>query len=161
MKRRERSSWGLAIGLLVGLGLAIGGCATAPRGGEAAPAGAPKATIEAAGPAKTAAGFKYVCNCGTSCDCDTMADKPGDCTCGKPMVYRKIVREDSSYYWVCLGGSDNAVSKDDPFKCTDGKPLQALLKKGRYVCACKDCDCGTVSQKPGNCVCGKLMKPAP
>ncbi len=28
---------------------------------------------------------KYVCACGAGCDCDTISQKPGKCTCGKPL----------------------------------------------------------------------------
>ena len=166
MKRTERSSSGVVTGLVMGLALIIGGCASSPQGGgtAAAPAAAPKSAAAVAGPAKAAPGYKYVCNCGSGCNCDTTADKPGNCTCGKPMTYKKILREDSSYYWVCScqGCNCDALSKDDPFKCSCGKPLQAISKKGRYVCGCgQGCDCGTASQNMGNCVCGKPMKAAP
>lgn len=110
------------------------------------------------GPAKAAAGYKYVCSCGPTCDCDTTSNKPGTCGCGKPLTYKKIIKEDSSYFWICQGGSEQ-LSKDDAFKCTDGKPLQAVQKQGRYVCGCGEaCDCGTISQRPGTCSCGKQLK---
>ncbi len=36
---------------------------------------------------------------------------------------------------------------------------QAFITKAKYACACgPGCDCGTISQKPGNCACGKPMK---
>ena len=154
MKSSERSRRGLAASLLVGLGLVIGGCAAAPQGGGAAAA-------PVAGPEKAAAGYKYVCGCGPQCDCNTTADKLGSGTCGKPLTYMKVVREDSNYFWVCQGGAKE-LSKNDPFKCADGKPVQAVVKKGRYVCNCgPECTCGMASQKNGNCVCGKPMKAAP
>jgi len=155
MKIHKRTSSGLALGLLIGLTLVIGGCAAAPRADG--PAAAPAVAV---GPAQAAPGYKYVCGCGPACDCDATANKPGRCGCGKPLIYKKVIREDSGYYWVCQGASDE-LSKDDLFKCADGKPLQAMLKKGGYVCACPaDCDCGAASQRNGVCSCGKPMKAA-
>jgi len=28
---------------------------------------------------------KYVCACGAGCDCDTISQQPGQCSCGKPL----------------------------------------------------------------------------
>lgn len=33
---------------------------------------------------------KYVCACGSKCDCGTMADKPGKCVCGKEMERKEF-----------------------------------------------------------------------
>jgi hypothetical protein len=84
----------------------------------------------------------YVCGCGKGCDCDTMALKPGKCVCGKPMVQGKVIKiEDGT-----------AVIK--------AKKEERIFKTiGLYSCACGEgCKCGTISQKPGKCVCGKAMK---
>lgn len=29
---------------------------------------------------------KYACACGSTCNCDTISQNPGKCTCGKPMA---------------------------------------------------------------------------
>jgi len=160
---KTRVGFGPAATLLVGLAL-LAGCASG-GGQAAAPAAAPAAAAKpgtvVAGPAKAAPGYKYVCSCGPSCTCDTSSNKPGTCGCGKPLTYKKVLKEDSFCYWVCScpGCACDALSKDDPFKCGCGKPLQAIAKKGRYACACgAECDCGTVSQNPGTCACGKPLK---
>jgi hypothetical protein len=84
----------------------------------------------------------YVCGCGVDCDCDTMARKPGKCVCGKPMVQGKVLKVEEG----------KAVIQTD-------KEEKTFKTVGLYMCACgADCDCGTISQKPGKCVCGKPMK---
>ena len=84
----------------------------------------------------------YVCGCGKDCDCDTMSMKPGKCTCGKPMVKGTVVKVEEG----------KAVIKTD-------KEERTFKTVGLYKCACgKGCDCGTISQKPGKCACGKAMK---
>lgn len=84
----------------------------------------------------------YVCNCGDSCDCKTMSNKEGKCSCGK-----------------ALGkGTVSSVSKDTVVVNVGGKNLN-FPAKAKYACACGDgCNCGTVSQKPGKCACGTDMK---
>lgn len=32
---------------------------------------------------------KYTCACGPTCNCDTISQNPGNCTCGKPMAPAK------------------------------------------------------------------------
>ncbi|MEI7817143.1 MAG: hypothetical protein WCI45_08115 [Desulfuromonadales bacterium] len=84
----------------------------------------------------------YVCTCGDSCDCKTMANKEGKCGCGN-----------------ALGkGVVSSVSKDKVAVKVDGNNLN-FPAKAKYACACGDgCICGTVSQKPGKCGCGTEMK---
>lgn len=36
----------------------------------------------------------YVCNCGEDCACGTISMKPGNCSCGKPMVKAKVTKVD-------------------------------------------------------------------
>jgi hypothetical protein len=44
-------------------------------------------------------------------------------------------------------------------KCTCGKPIVSASLKGKYACSCGDaCKCPTVSDKPGECTCGKDLK---
>ncbi len=83
----------------------------------------------------------YVCNCGPDCPCLTMSKKEGKCVCGKEMVKTKIDKVVKGKAYVMVNG------KQRVFKTT-----------GKYVCNCgPDCPCDTISQKPGNCVCGKPM----
>ena len=84
----------------------------------------------------------YVCNCGDMCPCDTMAKKPGNCTCGKEMAKGKVTKVEAGKATVLVGGKERA------FKTV-----------GKYACACgAGCDCGTISQNAGKCVCGKEME---
>jgi hypothetical protein len=87
----------------------------------------------------------YVCNCGPSCSCNTMSMKEGDCTCGNKMVKAKVLKVESDVVYVQSEGWE--------------KP-RATRTQGKYMCACEpSCNCGTISQNPGKCVCGKEMKP--
>ncbi len=82
----------------------------------------------------------YVCACGEMCDCDTMSMKPGQCSCGKDMIKTKVTKVDENLIYV------------EAYK-------RGLKRMGKYACACgAGCDCNTISQKPGNCSCGKPMK---
>jgi hypothetical protein len=84
----------------------------------------------------------FVCGCGKDCDCDTMAKKPGKCSCDKPMVQGTVTK-------VSEGKAMIKTEKEE----------REFKTVGLYMCACgAGCDCGTISQKPGNCVCGKPMK---
>ena len=84
----------------------------------------------------------YVCGCGEGCDCYSMARKPGNCACNKPMVKAII----------------NKIEGDKAFVTVNDKE-RAFPTKAKYTCACGEgCNCGFISQKPGNCSCGKPMK---
>lgn len=84
----------------------------------------------------------YVCACGEACTCGTMSNAAGDCGCGKELVKTTVTK----------------VEDGKVFYNVDGKELSAPMT-GKYFCGCKECDCNTVSQKPGKCGCGKkLMK---
>ncbi len=84
----------------------------------------------------------YVCACGPGCKCLTMSKKPGKCSCGKDLVKTTIDKVKNGKAYVTVDG------KTMVFKTT-----------GKYVCACgAGCDCDTISQKPGECACGKPMK---
>ena len=81
----------------------------------------------------------YVCACGESCPCDTMSRNPGKCTCDKDLVKTKVTKVEK--------GKITVESRKKPF-----------VSKGKYACDCgPDCKCGTISQNPGNCTCGKKM----
>jgi hypothetical protein len=86
----------------------------------------------------------YACNCGADCPCNTMARKPGKCVCDKEMVLAKVTKvEDGKAYLQAQGWE---------------KPL-VFKTVGMYACDCDPkCDCNTISQKPGKCVCGKELK---
>jgi hypothetical protein len=84
----------------------------------------------------------YVCSCGTACDCGTVSYKEGKCGCGKKLVKTTIT----------------AVKDGKIFYLLNGKEMSAPAV-GKYACACGEgCNCGTISQKPGKCGCGKDMK---
>ncbi len=83
----------------------------------------------------------YVCNCGETCPCDSMARKPGNCTCGKEMAQGTVTKV----------GEGTAVIKIASAERT-------FKTVGKYACDCGPaCECGSISQNPGNCVCGKPM----
>jgi len=82
----------------------------------------------------------YVCACGEACKCGTISNQPGECSCGKELVKTTV----------------NKVEDGKVFYDIDGKELSASLQ-GAYRCGCKECDCNTISQKPGKCGCGKKM----
>ena len=81
----------------------------------------------------------YVCACGDGCPCDTMSRNAGQCSCGKDMVKTKVTKIEK--------GEITVEARKKPF-----------VSKGKYACDCgPDCKCGTISQNPGNCTCGKKM----
>jgi hypothetical protein len=84
----------------------------------------------------------YVCGCGKGCDCDTMAKKEGKCTCGKDLVKAKVTKVKGGKAYFMINGEE-----------------KGFKMQGKYFCACgAGCDCGTISQKPGKCVCGKDLQ---
>ena len=83
----------------------------------------------------------YVCGCGEGCECGSLAKKEDKCGCGKELVKTTVTK----------------IEKDRVYYKLDGKELSAPLT-GKYACGCGDgCNCGSVSQKPGKCGCGKEM----
>jgi len=83
----------------------------------------------------------YVCNCGTGCPCDSMANRASKCTCDKPMVQGTVKQVGEGTATVLVGGEERS------FKTA-----------GKYACNCgPGCTCGSISQKPGKCACGKDM----
>jgi hypothetical protein len=86
----------------------------------------------------------YVCDCGMDCTCNMMANKAGNCACGKAIVKAKVVRVKDGTAYI----KADSWMEERPFKTT-----------GKYGCACgPDCTCNAMSQKPGKCPCGMEMK---
>ena len=84
----------------------------------------------------------FVCQCGKACNCGTMSYKAGNCGCGKELIKTTVARTENGRVFYKL----------------DEKEFSAP-STGRYVCPCgTGCGCGTVSQKPGKCACGKQLK---
>ncbi len=85
----------------------------------------------------------YACNCGEKCDCKTMSRNETNCTCGKKMVKATVIKMDGDTAMLKAEGWDKE---------------RAFPTKGKYACACGEgCNCGTISQNPGKCACGKEM----
>ena len=83
----------------------------------------------------------YVCACGEGCPCETISSRQGKCSCGKNLALGKVVKVESDKATISVNGTERS------FKTT-----------GKYQCACgPKCTCNTISQKPGECGCGKEM----
>ena len=83
----------------------------------------------------------YVCACGESCKCGTIARKEGNCSCGKKMIKTTVTK----------------VEKGKVYYKLEGKELSSP-QQGKFTCGCGEgCDCGFISQKAGKCGCGKAM----
>ncbi len=83
----------------------------------------------------------YVCACGESCKCGTLAKKEGDCSCGQKLVAATVTKVEKNTVFYKIGDKEFSAPQE-----------------GKYECGCgKGCNCGFVSQKAGNCGCGKPM----
>lgn len=105
----------------------------------------------------------YYCNCGPECKCNSVATKPGDCKCGKPMKWGHVVKIEGNEALVCTcdEGCKCAIDPNDSSKCGCGKPIKRVDLKGTgiYFCNCGgSCMCNTVSDKPGKCKCAMDLK---
>jgi hypothetical protein len=87
---------------------------------------------------------RFVCNCGEKCPCNTISNNAGNCTCGNEMVKAKVVK----------------VAKETAdFKAEKWEKGKTFKTVGKYFCDCAPgCTCGTISQNPGKCTCGKDLK---
>lgn len=85
----------------------------------------------------------YACACGPKCGCGTLSKVSNICGCGRELVKASVVRVDREEATLFLNGGEKV------FRTT-----------GRYSCRCmKNCGCGTISQKPGKCACGRILLP--
>ena len=105
----------------------------------------------------------YSCDCGPTCKCNSVSDKPGKCACGVQMKAGNVIAEEGgeAVLCQCAKGCGCGVSKDDPTKCACGKDVKrsAMPEKASYSCDCgKACKCNVTSDKPGKCSCGKALK---
>jgi len=83
----------------------------------------------------------YVCACGESCKCGTLAKKEGNCGCGQKLVKATVTKVEKGTVFYKIG--DKEVSSP---------------QKGKYECGCGEgCNCGFISQKGGQCGCGMDM----
>ncbi|HBG06668.1 MAG: hypothetical protein A2075_10155 [Geobacteraceae bacterium GWC2_58_44] len=85
----------------------------------------------------------YVCACGAGCQCGSLAKKEAKCGCGREMVKTTVTK----------------VEKGKVSYLVNGEELSAPVT-GKYACGCGEgCNCGSISQKPGKCSCGKDLVP--
>jgi hypothetical protein len=101
----------------------------------------------------------YVCNCGPSCTCGTVAVEPGTCECGQELVQAHVVKIEGNMASLCTCGGDCTctIDAEDPTKCGCGKDVRVVSLEGTglYYCNCGgSCTCNFVSDEPGTCSCG-------
>jgi hypothetical protein len=107
----------------------------------------------------------YWCACGPDCKCNSVATKPGKCSCGKEMAGGHVVYMEGNTALACTCGPTCTCKIDpkDHTKCGCGKPIKRidLTGTGIYFCNCGgSCGCNTISDKPGTCSCGMPLKQA-
>jgi hypothetical protein len=105
----------------------------------------------------------YACGCGPECKCSTAKVEPGNCNCGKPLVWGHEVKVEGDVALVCTcaEGCTCTIDKADPTKCGCGKELRRVSLKGTglYFCNCGgSCTCNHISATPGKCGCGMELK---
>lgn len=83
----------------------------------------------------------YVCGCGDACKCGTLGNKEGNCGCGQKLVAAKVIKVEKGKVTYKIGDKEFTAPQ-----------------KGKFECGCGEgCDCGFISQKAGDCGCGKPM----
>jgi len=107
----------------------------------------------------------YWCDCGPECKCNTVATKPGKCSCGKEMAGGHVVFMEGNTALACTCGPTCTckIDPNDHTKCGCGKPIKRINLEGTgiYFCNCKgSCGCNTISDKPGACKCGMELHQA-
>ena len=105
----------------------------------------------------------YTCDCGASCQCNSMSTEPGDCKCGKPMKWHHVVKVEGNEALLCTCGEGCkcTIDPNDASKCSCGKPVKRVNLEGQgiYFCNCGgSCTCNTLSEEPGDCTCGMKLK---
>lgn len=77
----------------------------------------------------------YVCGCGPACACQTIADQPGKCRCGKELVERQVVKEEADKVYVCAcpDGCKCGAGQGEPVKCACGKEPMVFPKAGKMA----------------------------
>ena len=105
----------------------------------------------------------YLCGCGDDCSCKAASATSGKCGCGKEMVAHTILALSGNIAKVCACGGDcecGELDSGDATKCSCGKELKTinLTGTGLYACDCGPTCCRVVSDKPGDCNCGKPLK---
>ena len=101
----------------------------------------------------------YVCNCGDSCECGTVAVEPGSCSCGTELVQTHVVKVEENEALLCTCGGECActIDAEDESKCSQGNELRRVSFDGTglYFCKCGgSCTCNYVAAAPGKCSCG-------
>ncbi len=114
-------------------------------------------------PAAARQDILYVCDCGDACKCNSMATRPGNCACGKPMKWSHVVKieGDEALLCTCTEGCACQIDAKDPAKCACGQPIKRVSLKGTGIRFCNcggSCFCNTVSNQPGQCKCGMELK---
>lgn len=149
-----------AVLVLIAAGLTLGACAhgggphQGMRKGHGSMAGAHQGSA-----------VVYWCDCGPECRCNSVATKPGKCSCGKEMAGGHVVFTEGNTALACTCGPTCTCTIDpnDHTKCGCGKPIKRLDLEGTgvYFCNCGgSCACNTVSDKPGTCRCGMPLHQA-
>lgn len=78
----------------------------------------------------------YLCGCGPAGGCERVASEPATAPCGKPLVEKKVLKEDAEFLYVCAcpAGCDCGLSETDPTKCSCGQDLRAYPQVGKPGC---------------------------
>jgi len=118
-------------------------------------------------PAAVVAGARadvlYACDCGSSCECNTLSKQPGNCACGKPLHWYHVIKveNDEALLCGCEEGCRCSLDPADPTRCGCGKPVKRVSLKGSglFFCNCGgSCTCNTVQAAAGECGCGMKLK---
>jgi hypothetical protein len=80
----------------------------------------------------------YACSCGTSCPCQTIANRQGTCHCGAELAKVTVAK---------------VADTTADLKFADG--TRTFSRVGKYTCGCgESCSCKMISQAAGKCGCG-------
>lgn len=106
----------------------------------------------------------YSCDCGPSCECNTLATKPGKCTCGVPLKWGHVLKVEGNEALLCQCGEGCqcvGLNPENASQCVCGTPVKRvnLAGSGIYFCNCGGaCSCNWVSAQSGKCKCGMDLK---